>query len=88
MIRFITACMLMALWARSAFAHEALIETHAATAYPYVLGKGEAVGRSALAAGASGKKLAAASAPQGAKRLAQCPGCAGASVIAPPRGTH
>ena len=92
--------LLVALTARSAFAYEALIEAHTAAAYPYVLGKGEAAGRGALLAGASkadprygeaakGKRGTRQGARiYGTNKLAQCPGCAGESEIAPPRGMH
>ena len=99
-----TGCVLIALSAGPALAYDTLIETHAAATYHYVLGKGEAAGRSVLlaAAGVRGPntteatkaklapeaRVAAASCAQGASRLAQWPGCAGASAIAPPRGTH
>jgi hypothetical protein len=90
-----TTLLLVALSARPASAYEALVEAHAAATYHYVLGKGEAAGRGALVAGASkadprygeavkGKRVYR----QGANKLAQCPGCAGESAIAPPRGTH
>ena len=100
----LTGCVLVALSARPALAYETLIEAHAAATYPYVLGKGEAAGRGALLAAASSSdpnytegtkaKLAfegkgvAASCAQGTNRLAQWPGCAGASAIVPPRRTH
>jgi hypothetical protein len=99
-----TGFVLVALSARPALAYETLIETHVAATYHYVLGKGEAAGRSVLLATAGARdpstmeatkaKLAleargvAASCAQGASRFAQWPGCAGASAIAPPRGTH
>jgi hypothetical protein len=99
-----TGCVLVALSARPALAYETLIEAHAATTYHYVLGKGEAAGRSVLLAAAGARdpntaqatkakpafeaRVAAASCAQGVNRLAQWPGCAGASAIAPPRGTH
>jgi hypothetical protein len=99
-----TGLVLVALSARPALAYETLIETHAAATYHFVLGKGEAAGRSVLlaAAGATDPntteatkaKLAfeargvAASCAQGTNKLAQWPGCAGASAIVPPRGTH
>ena len=97
---------LVALAARPALAYESLIETHAAVTYHYVLGKGEAAGRSVLLAAAGardpntttteatkaklalGARVAAASCAQGTNKLAQWPGCAGASAIVPPRGTH
>lgn len=105
MIRLLvrTGCVLVALSARPALAYETLIETHAAATYHYVLGKGEAAGRSVLlAAGvrdpntteATKAKLAlvargaAASCAQGTNRLAQWPGCSGESAIVLPRGTH
>ena len=87
----LTGCVLVALSARHALAYEALIEAHAAATYPYILGKGEAAGRSALAAaGGNGPsypqatkaklafeaRSAAASCDQGANRLAQWPACA------------
>jgi hypothetical protein len=37
---------------------------------------------------APGARVAAASCAQGTNKLAQWPGCAGASAIVPPRGTH
>jgi hypothetical protein len=99
-----TCCVLVALSARPALAHETFIEAHAAATYHYVLGKGEAAGRSVLLAAAGRKSpdhtegtkrrlvpeagSVAASDSQGANRLAQCPGCAGASEIVPPRGPH
>jgi len=99
-----TGFVLVALSAGPALAYETLIEAHTAATYHYVLGKGEAAGRSVLLAAAGLKdpnaaeatkaKLAfqagglAASCAQGTNRLAQWPGCAGASAIAPPRGTH
>jgi hypothetical protein len=82
-----TCCVLVALSARPALANQALIETHAAASYHYVLGKGEAAGRSVLLTRAAAKAKADRPA-QGANKLAQCPGCAGESAIAPPRGTH
>jgi hypothetical protein len=99
----LTGCVLVALSARQALAYESLIEAHAAATYHYVLGKGEAAGRSVLAAAgrrdpyyteATKAKLAfeargvAASCAQGANKLAQWPGCRGDSAIEPPRGTH
>jgi hypothetical protein len=100
----LAGCVLVAPSARPALAYETLIEAHAAATYGYVLGKGEAAGRSALLAAPGRKdpnyteatkaKLAfaargvAASCAQGANRLAQWPGCEGKSAIVPPRGTH
>jgi hypothetical protein len=99
-----TGCVLVALSAHPAFAYETLIEIHAAATYHYVLGKGEAAGRSVLLAAAGVKdpngteatktKLALeprglpASCAQGTNRLAQWPGCKGPSAIVLPRGTH
>ena len=87
--------LLAALAAPPAFAYEAFIEAHTAATYQYVLGKGEAAGRGVLVAGASKADPRYGEAArgkrgyrQGANRLAQCPGCAGESAIAPPRGMH
>ena len=100
----LTGCVLVVLSARPALAYETLIEAHAAATYPYVLGKGEAAGRSALLAAAGRRdpndtdateaklafeaKGATAGCAQGTNRLAQWPGCAGASAIVPPGWTH
>jgi hypothetical protein len=90
----------IALAACPALAHQSLIEAHAAATYHYVLGKGEASARGSLLAGASGNAKAPKAKPasqggrlaqatdQGTNRLAQCPGCAGESAIALPRGMH
>jgi hypothetical protein len=99
-----TGFVLVALSAGPALAYETLIEAHTAATYHYVLGKGEAAGRSVLLVPAGARdpstaqatkakpafeaRVAAASCAQGTNRLAQWPGCAGASAIAPPRGTH
>lgn len=88
-----TACIpIVAACATPALGYQIWIETHLAATYPYVLGKGQAAGRSALLAAGDPKDPAAAKSKnrvrQGANRLAQCPGCAGESPIAPPRGTH
>ena len=81
--------LLIALVARPALANQALIEAHANASYHYVLGKGEAVGRSSLVAGAKlPKAKLAETGDQGANRLAQCPGCKGEPAMAPPRGMH
>ncbi len=51
----LTGGVLVALSARPALAYETLIEAHAAATYHYVLGKGEAAGRSALLAAADSR---------------------------------
>ena len=92
------ACIaLVAVCAPPAIAHDGWVDDHVAAAYDYVLGKGPAAGRGVLVAAPAdpGRQRPDARraepdrlASQGAKRLAQCPGCAGAASIAPPRGTH
>jgi len=61
------------------------VDSDAAKAKPTLEGTNSRVGRKRPDAGrAEGDRLA----PHGTNKLAQCPGCAGAPAIVPPRGTH